>query len=174
MSAVALRARVLPALASAAVLAVIGATAWATGVPWLFPSLGPTLAIQTEAPAHVVARPWNVVAGHAIGAAVGIAAVWLTGAVHEPAVNVAHVVSSARLVAAIGAMFASMALQSLARASHPPAQATTLLIALGALDADLHGAMVLASGVAQVAILGELARRLRLRHAPQGAPETNR
>lgn len=174
MSHLALRSRVVPALASAAVLAVIGATAWATGVPWLFPSLGPTLAIQTEAPAHVVARPWNVVAGHAIGAAVGIAAVWLTGAVHEPAVNVAHLVSAARLVAAIGAMCASMALQSLARASHPPAQATTLLIALGALDADAHGALVLAAGVAQVAILGEVARRVRLRHAPHAVPETSR
>jgi hypothetical protein len=171
---VALGTRVLPALASAAVLAVIGATAWATGVPWLFPSLGPTLAIQTEAPSHVVARPWNVVAGHLIGAAVGIASVWATGAVHEPAVNVAHAVSTARFVAAIVAMFASMALQALARASHPPAQATTLLIALGALEADAHGALVLVAGVVQVAILGEAARRMRLRHAAHDVPEPSR
>lgn len=174
MNHVPLSARVMPATWSAAVLAVIGVTAWASGVPWLFPSLGPTLAIQTEAPAHPVARPWNVVAGHAIGAAVGIAAVWLTGAVHEPAVNVVHLVSATRLVAAIAAMFSSMALQSMARASHPPAQATTLLIALGALDADLHGALVLAVGVAQVALLGEVARRMRLRHAAHAAPDTSR
>lgn len=164
-----MKSRILPALASAAVLAVIGVTAWATGVPWLFPSLGPTLAIQTEAPATAVAQPWNVVAGHLIGAAVGIASVWLTGAVHEPAVNVAHVVSAARLVAAIAAMFASMGLQALARASHPPAQATTLLIALGALDADAHGAFVLVAGVAQVALLGEVARRMRLRAAQEAS-----
>lgn len=160
-----LRARLVPALASAAVLAVIGVTAWATGTPWLFPSLGPTLAIQSEAPGMDVARPWNVLMGHAIGAAVGIASAWLTGAVHEPAVNVAHMVSASRLVAAIGAMFASMALQALARASHPPAQATTLLIALGALEADAHGALVLAAGVLQVAVLGEVVRRMRVVHA---------
>ena len=158
-----MKSRALPAIASAVVLAVIGVTAWKTGVPWLFPSLGPTLAIQTEAPGTEVARPWNVVAGHAIGAAVGIASVWLTGAVHEPAVNVAHIVSGTRLIAAIAAMLASMGLQALARASHPPAQATTLLIALGALDADVHGALVLGAGVAQVALLGEAARRLRLK-----------
>jgi hypothetical protein len=107
--------------------------------------------------------PWNVVVGHAIGGAVGIAAVWATGAVHAPAVNVAHAVTGAHLAAAILALFASMALQSIARAEHPPAQATTLLIALGALDADWHGAFVLAAGVIQVALLGEAVRRLRLR-----------
>jgi hypothetical protein len=154
----------VPAAASAVAIAVIGVSAWQLGTPWLFPSLGPTLAIQTELPESVDALPWNVVAGHAIGAAVGIAAVWLTGAVHEPAVNVAHAVSGARLAAAVIAMLASMALQSAARAEHPPAQATTLLIALGALDADLHGVFVLAAGVVQVAILGEAVRRLRLRH----------
>ena len=166
MSGAPLRAvdHLVPAAASAAVIAVIGVSAWQLGTPWLFPSLGPTLAIQSELPDSVDALPWNVVVGHAIGAAIGIAAVWLTGAVHEPAVNVAHAVSGARLVAAVIAMLASMALQSFARAEHPPAQATTLLIALGALDADLHGVFVLAVGVVQVAILGEGVRRLRLRH----------
>jgi hypothetical protein len=155
--------RLLPSVASAAAIAIIGIGAWEVGSPWLFPSLGPTLAIQSELPMTDGARPWNVIVGHAIGAAVGIAGVWLTGAVHEPAVNIAHHVSGARLVAAIVAMFASMALQRLARAAHPPAQATTLLIAVGALDADVHGALVLAAGVLQVAVLGEAVRRLSVR-----------
>src|SRR3954469_13147903 len=158
--------RALPAVASAIAIGLIGVTAWKLGSPWLFPSLGPTLAIQSEMPGVPGARPWNVVAGHAIGAAGGIAAVWLTGAVHEPAVNVAHAVSGARLAAAVFAMFASMALQSMARAGHPPAQATTLLIAVGALDAAVHGALVLAAGVLQVALLGEAIRRLSLRRRP--------
>jgi hypothetical protein len=158
-----LLARAFPAAASAVAIALIGVTAWKLGAPWLFPSLGPTLAIQSELPDAPSARPWNVIVGHAIGAGVGIAGVWLTGAVHEPAVNVSHHVTSARLVAAVIAMFASMALQSLARAAHPPAQATTLLIAVGALAADLRGALVLAAGVLQVAVLGEAIRRLRLR-----------
>jgi hypothetical protein len=55
-----------------------------------------------------------------------------------------------------------MALQTLARARHAPAQATTLLIVVGALDADLHGAFVFLAGVALVAMLGEGVRRLKL------------
>jgi CBS-domain-containing membrane protein len=156
----------VPALASAGALAVIGLSAWDLGVPWLFPSLGPTLAIQSELPDSEDAQPWNVVMGHAIGAAVGIASVWLTGAVHDTPVNLAHALSGARLASAVVALGTSMALQSFARAEHPPAQATTLLIAVGALGADLHGAMVLTVGVLQVAVLGEAVRRLRLRMKP--------
>jgi len=153
--------RVPPSVYGGLVMAIIGALGWASGVPWLFPSLGPTIAIQSEAPEHPAARPWSVVVGHLIGAAVGFAAVRLTGVIHERPVNVSHVLTLARVVAAAGAVFASMALQTLAHARHAPAQATTLLIVVGALDADLHGAFVLAAGIVLVAILGEGVRRLK-------------
>jgi hypothetical protein len=58
-------------------------------------------------------------------------------------------------------VFVSMGLQTLARARHAPAQATTLLIVVGALDADLRGALVLLCGIALVAVLGEAVRRLK-------------
>jgi hypothetical protein len=54
-----------------------------------------------------------------------------------------------------------MGLQHLLDADHPPAQATTLLIVVGALDADFRGAYVLAMGIALVAMLGELVRRAK-------------
>jgi hypothetical protein len=129
--------RVPPSVYGGLVMAIIGALGWASGVPWLFPSLGPTIAIQSEAPEHPAARPWSVVVGHLIGAAVGFAAVRLTGVIHERPVNVSHVLTLA------------------------PAAATTLLIVVGALDADLHGAFVLAAGIVLVAILGEGVRRLK-------------
>jgi HPP family len=142
-------------------MAAIGALGWASGVPWLFPSLGPTIAIQSEAPGHPSASPWNVVVGHLIGASVGFAAVRLTGVIHEPPVNVSHALTLARVAAAALAVFVSMALQTLARARHAPAQATTLLVVVGALDADLRGAFVLLAGIALVAVLGEAVRRLK-------------
>ena len=81
---------------------------------------------------------------------------------HRDPVGGAGASRGARVVAAALAVLASMALQTLARARHAPAQATTLLIVVGALDADLHGAFVFLAGVALVAILGEGVRRLKL------------
>ncbi len=161
-SLVAVLKRVPPSVYGGAVMAAIGALGWACAVPWLFPSLGPTIAIQSEAPEHPAARPWSVVVGHLIGATVGFTAVRITGVIHQPPVNVSHALNGARVLAAALAVFASMALQTLARARHAPAQATTLLIVVGALDADLHGAFVLAAGIALVATLGEAVRRLKL------------
>lgn len=160
-AALSLLGRVPPSVYGGLVMAAIGALGWASGVPWLFPSLGPTIAIQSEAPMHPSARPWNVVVGHLIGASVGFAAVRLTGVIHEPPVNLSHALTLARVGAATIAVFASMGLQTLARARHAPAQATTLLVVVGALDADLRGAFVLASGIALVAVLGEGVRRLK-------------
>ena len=154
--------RVPPSVYGGAVMAIIGAFGWACAVPWLFPSLGPTIAIQSEAPEHHSAQPWSVVMGHFIGAAVGFIAVRLTGVIHDPPVNVSHMLTGPRVLAAALAVFASMALQTLARARHAPAQATTLLIVVGALDADMHGALVLAAGIVLVATLGEGVRRLKL------------
>ena len=154
--------RAVPApLLGGAVMAVIGALAWVAGAPWLFPSLGPTIAIQAQAPDTAAARPWNVVVGHAIGAIVGFVSVWLTGATHQAPVNLSHQISGARLVAATLAVTLSMAIQHAVNADHPPAQATTLLIVVGALDATYQGAFVIAIGILLVAALGEGVRRTR-------------
>jgi hypothetical protein len=50
------------------------------------------------------------------------------------------------------------------KASHPPAGATTLLVALGALktQTDLVNAAI---GILAIAVFGEILRRLRLRTA---------
>jgi len=51
---------------------------------------------------------------------------------------------------------------ALARASHPPAAATTLLISLGGFRPTVHDALTIAAGVLVVAVVGEALRRLRL------------
>jgi CBS-domain-containing membrane protein len=50
----------------------------------------------------------------------------------------------------------------LLRASHPPAAATTLLVALGGFKTTVHDAVTVIVGVLIVAIVGEVLRRIRL------------
>src|SRR5215472_14384223 len=90
--------RVPPSVYGGAVMAVIGALGWVCAVPWLFPSLGPTIAIQSEAPEHPAAQPYNVIVGHLIGAAVGFAAVRLTGVIYQLPVNISQALSGARVL----------------------------------------------------------------------------
>jgi hypothetical protein len=161
--------RVPPSVYAGVVMAAIGVLGWASGVPWIFPSLGPTIAIQAGSPEHESARLWNVVAGHIIGAGVGYAMVYVTGVVHEAAMSVSQVLSAPRVVAAALAVFISMGLQELVDARHAPAQATTLLIVVGALDATAHGAFVLLAGVALVALFGEGVRRMKLERRRAGS-----
>jgi CBS-domain-containing membrane protein len=157
-----------PPLAAALVLGLVGLGGILAGVPWLFPSLGPTVAIQASTPTQPSARPWNVCAGHLIGLACGIAAVHLTGAVDLPGVTEAHALSGPRLAAAVLAVLLSMGLQAAARARHPPAEATTLLFALGAMQPDLRSALTVVAGVALVTVLGECGRRTFAREEKEG------
>ncbi|WP_313707104.1 HPP family protein [Massilia sp.] len=154
-----------PPLAAALVLGLVGLGGILAGVPWLFPSLGPTVAIQASTPTQPSARPWNVCAGHLIGLACGIAAVHLTGAAALPGVTEAHILSGPRLAAAVLAVLSSMGLQAAAKARHPPAEATTLLFALGAMQPDLRNALTVAAGVVLVTVLGEGCRRMFARAA---------
>jgi hypothetical protein len=65
---------VLTGVYAGALLAVTGVVAWATGTPFVFPSLGPTaylLASQRTRDRGALAR---VVAGHAVGVVAGLGA----------------------------------------------------------------------------------------------------
>lgn len=149
-----------PPLMAAAVLAVVGTLGVWADVAWLFPSLGPTLALQSASPRLASAQPRHVVAGHMIGLAVGFAAVWLTGAAAVPSPIESASLTVPRVLAAAVALPLSMSLQLAANARHPPAEATTLLVALGAFEPRLQSAITVISGVALVAIGGELVRRI--------------
>ncbi len=153
-----------PAGLSGIALAVIGGLGWLAGVPWLLPSLGPTLAIQTGTPSHASARMRNVALGHVIGLAAGLLAVYLTGAAHQPPVTdmVNDALSLNRVAACVIAIVLSLAVQHRLSLMHPPAEATTLIVALGGVEPTVVAAIAL------VAILGEAARRLSMR-APAAA-----
>ncbi|WP_019143072.1 HPP family protein [Noviherbaspirillum massiliense] len=150
---------VLPPALAAISIGIVGVIGMASGMPWLFPSLGPTLALQTAAPDLPGSRSFNVVVGHLIGLSAGFAAVHLTHAVDVLPVTDAHALSGPRIAAAVLAVFLSMIVQHLVKAKHPPAEATTLLIALGNLEPTMRTALTIISGVLIMALLGEISRR---------------
>lgn len=111
---------------SIALLAIVAA---ATRVPFIFPSLGPTAYLLFFTPRAEASSPHNTLIGHAIGLACGYGAFWIMG---TPGAVPAHGgFDWARVFAAALSLGATGALMVLAKASHPPAGATTLIVSLG-------------------------------------------
>lgn len=97
---------------------------------FIFPSLGPTAFLFFFSPQAPSASPRHTIYGHAIGIACGYGALWATGLQHaqwQPGTTV-HL---ARVLAAALALASTGALMILLKAAHPPAGATTLIVALG-------------------------------------------
>jgi HPP family protein len=161
-------------------LAIVGALGVIVGVPWLVPSIGPTVFLIAATPAHPTARLWNTIVGHAGGLAAGFIGIGIVGAASAPSVLGDHELVPARVAAATIAIVLTIALGYLLRASHPPAAASTLLVALGSIATAQQAGVVLA-GVVVTAALGELLRLIRQvrvapaeRMAPRGSMVSQR
>ncbi|MEP6623762.1 MAG: HPP family protein [Acidimicrobiia bacterium] len=113
-------------------IGLIALAALATGAPFIFPSLGPTAFLLFYTPMLPAACPRNTLAGHAIGAAAGYAALVVFGLQHAgPAL--ATGVSASRVGAAALSLGLTSGVMVWARVPHPPAGATTLIVSLGIL-----------------------------------------
>jgi hypothetical protein len=145
----------------AILLLVVGVLGLVAGSPWLVPSLGPTAVLIALTPVHPTARSWNTFVGHLGGLLAGFVAVAILGAAAAPTVMGDHVLVPVRVGAAVIAIALTMVVGSLARASHPPAAATTLLVALGGI-ATLDQSVALMAGVATITVVGEGFRQLRI------------
>jgi CBS domain-containing membrane protein len=111
-------------------IGLLALLALVTGSPFVFPSLGPTAYLFFFSPLAEAASPRNTILGHAIGLVCGYAAFVATAGLEPPiapnaGVHLAGVLASALSLATTGALMA------LLRVSHPPAGATTLIVALG-------------------------------------------
>ena len=128
-------------LHAALLLAIAGLAAWLTGVPALFPSLGPSafvLAARERGP-----TPRTVLGGHAVGVVCGLFTYAVVAALfsvpttpldfHPPWLVVSGVV-------AVGLTSTGMLALD---AVHPPACATTLIVALGLMSTPREAALVL-------------------------------
>jgi hypothetical protein len=138
---------------------IVGGLGLAFEQPWLFPSLGPTIFIHTVTPGQKAARPWNTFVGHGIGAAAAFLSLALFGALHAPSAMAAGHVSISRIAASALAVALTIAGQIPARAGHAPATATTLLITLGGLPADVATVGVLIVGIGLSTLLCDWGRR---------------
>jgi CBS-domain-containing membrane protein len=154
-------------LAAGFLVLVVGALGLLFGRPWLLPSLGPSAVLVGDMPAHPVTRPWNTVVGHLGGLLAGFVAVFVTGAASQPVLLETHVLAPQRAAAAVIAIALTVLIGTVLDASHPPAAATTLLVALGSI-ATLMDAFNLMIGVLILTAAAIAVRNVRLHRVTPG------
>ncbi|RDZ63542.1 HPP family protein [Haloferax sp. Atlit-12N] len=141
-------------LSAGLLVAALGGIAWATGEPFVFPSLGPTAFVLAFRRRGGHSRPSRIVGGHAVGAVVGFA----TYALVAPGVTLAPSLSAAstdtlRLVASAAVSVAATGWGMVELdVVHPPACATTLIVSLGLLSTPQSVAIIVASVVVLVGV----------------------
>ena len=127
-------------------LALLAAVAWATGRPFVFPSLGPSAyVLATDGEGELGAR--RVIGGHAVGVVAGLASYHLLASgLSLVALPPAHSSDALRL-AASGTLSVALTAAGMVATDtdHAPAAATTLIVALGLLAGPVDGATILAA-----------------------------
>jgi hypothetical protein len=128
-----------------ALLSALGAVVWLSGLPFLFPSLGPTAYLFATQPSAPESSARRVVGGHAIGVLAGLVAYHaIAGDVVITASMGAASMAGFRLAASgVVAVALTTAGMALTDTGHAPACATTLIVGLGILSAPLEGAIIL-------------------------------
>ena len=142
-------------------LIAIGAmafVAYATGEPFVFPSLGPTAFLLFYTPLLPASSPRNTLGGHAIGAAAGYLALVVFG-LTDAAPALATGVTGARVGAAALSLGLTSGAMVWARVPHPPAGATTLIVSLGILR-EPEQLLVLMVAVMLLVVQGFVINRL--------------
>ena len=134
-----------------------GVAAWAFDEPLLFPSLGATAFLFFETPMAEVASPRNAIIGHFVAILAAVASIAAFGLIdaasaYESGVEPARIGAVALAVALTGGLL------RLLRAAHPPAGATTIIVASGLLDEPEQLAAV-AAGVLILTVAGVLLNR---------------
>ncbi len=111
-------------------IALLALLAVVTGIPFVFPSLGPTAYQLFFSPRAESSAPRNTLIGHFIGLICGYAAFRLAG-MPMLAALASRYFDWRPVVAAALSLAATAAIMILLNASHPPAGATTLIVSLG-------------------------------------------
>jgi len=140
------------AVLSIVVLAVTGLVGLLLHLPWLFPSLGPTVMLFFESPEQKASRPVNTFVGHGVGLAAGALCLYALGLRDQPSATVGgltplHVLSGVLSVGLTTLVLTWLGLP------HPPAGATTLIVSLGILSAPVQLASM-AGAIVLVTVVG--------------------
>lgn len=139
-------------VATGSLLLTPGVLAWLSGLPFLFPSLGPSAFLLAVDPDSPTAAPRRVLGGHVVGVFGGLLAYHLLApglvattvtAGSDAVVRLAASGSLALVVTAAGMVATDT--------RHAPACATTLIVSLGLLTTPVEALVV---PVAVLALLG--------------------
>ena len=134
-------------------LAVPGVLAWVSGQALIFPSLGPSAFLLATVRSGETVTPRRVIGGHLVGVAAGLLAyhtiapgLEVTAAAPMLATAQFRLVASGVVAVALtaGGMFVT-------ETGHPPACATTLIVALGLLPSLVDAVLIVVAVVALVA-----------------------
>jgi hypothetical protein len=133
------------------VLALAGAVGILTKLPWLFPSLGPTVMLFFESPEQPAARPINTIVGHGVGIAAGALCLFAFGLQDDQPAPVGGL-NPGYVAAAAASVAITTLVLTLLHLPHPPAGASTLIVSLGILTtapqiAAMVGAVLLVTAV---------------------------
>jgi CBS domain-containing membrane protein len=146
-----------------------GTWAWAVKQPLVFPSLGATAFLIFETPMAEVGTPRNTIIGHVVGVGAGVLSLVVFGLWNAPSVY-ATGVSPTRIGAIALAVALTGGVLRIFRAAHPPAGATTIIVASGLL-ARPHQLLDVVVGVLLLTIAGWILNRTMGVPAPKwGAP----
>jgi CBS-domain-containing membrane protein len=159
-----------PAIAAALPVCVVGLLGVLIHQPLLFANLGPTAFLRGDRLQSSSAQLYNTIVGHSIGLSSAFLVVILLKADHAPPALSADEIAPVQVMAATISIGLAMFLMRLCHASHPPAAATTLLIALGSFKPTVRDAVIIMTGVLIVALIGEGIRWIRLRQTPRQPP----
>jgi len=126
-------------ITGSAALGIISLAAWLTKLPLLFPPLGPSAFILFYTPMSEQASPRSVFVSHAMGVSAGFAALWImnwifpdAGLLTTTSLGVPRILTTALAMALVSVGMIGM------RCPHPPAAATTLIVATGFLVEPAH------------------------------------
>lgn len=128
-------------------LALAGLVAWATGLPFIFPSLGPSAFVLATMTGTEATNARRIVGGHLVGVVVGLGAYHLLAA--DVVLTTFHTpfsLAGLRLAASgVVSVTATTGVMIATDTTHPPACATTLIVSLGLLSTPLHALVIMAA-----------------------------
>lgn len=156
--------RIATSLHTGLLIAVVGAVAWVTGLPALFPSLGPSAFVLAMFPDSEASDARRVVVSHALGVAAGLVTYHLfaTGIVVTGQIAPLSVTGLRLAVSSVGAIVLTVTSMLHLGVRHPPACATTLIVALGLLPSLFEGVLIVAAVVVLVAVQNMILLNARL------------
>ncbi|HET6868064.1 MAG TPA: HPP family protein [Solirubrobacteraceae bacterium] len=144
-----------------------GLWAYAVKEPLVFPSLGATAFLIFETPMAEIGTPRNTIVGHTVGILAGAVSLAIFGLLNSPSLYVSGL-TLGRVCAMALAVALTGGVLRLIRSAHPPAGATTIIVASGLLHTPRQMLDVLV-GVVLLTIAGWLLNRAMGVPAPRWA-----